>query len=164
MIVMSISKLNLKINNCIMQKENITKITDKVNEVIDEVNEGGESEVIANPTLAGTEDELTGLQVGDTKYKVGGDTPSTPFYVLEIAMGSSLSSADIAKVEEALAQTKPVYLVSSTNYDEGKEEWENSAVEGFCSRDANLLTFQYYNQLYFINSAGVTVYTITTSA
>lgn len=28
--------------------------------------------VIANPTLAGTEAELTGLQVGDTKYKVGG--------------------------------------------------------------------------------------------
>lgn len=28
------------------------------------------TEVIANPTLAGTESNLTGLQVGDTKYKV----------------------------------------------------------------------------------------------
>ena len=28
--------------------------------------------VIANPTLAGTEATLEGLQVGDTKYKVGG--------------------------------------------------------------------------------------------
>lgn len=27
--------------------------------------------VIANPTLAGTEDALTGLQVGDTKYSIG---------------------------------------------------------------------------------------------
>ena len=33
---------------------------------------GGGTEVIANPTLAGTEDALEGLQVGDTKYKVGG--------------------------------------------------------------------------------------------
>lgn len=34
------------------------------------------SSVVANPTLAGTEDDLTGLQVGDTKYKVGGGLPS----------------------------------------------------------------------------------------
>ena len=31
---------------------------------------GGGTEVVANPTLAGTEDDLSGLQVGDTKYKV----------------------------------------------------------------------------------------------
>ena len=33
---------------------------------------GGGTNVVANPTLAGTEADLTGLQVGDTKYKVGG--------------------------------------------------------------------------------------------
>lgn len=33
---------------------------------------GGGTTVVANPTLAGTEADLTGLQVGDTKYKVGG--------------------------------------------------------------------------------------------
>lgn len=33
------------------------------------------SKVIANPTLAGTESALTGLQVGDTKYKVGAEAP-----------------------------------------------------------------------------------------
>ena len=32
--------------------------------------------VVANPTLAGTEADLTGLQVGSTKYKVGGGLPS----------------------------------------------------------------------------------------
>ena len=32
------------------------------------------SKVVANPTLAGTESALTGLQVGDTKYKVSGGT------------------------------------------------------------------------------------------
>lgn len=31
---------------------------------------GGGTTVVANPTLAGTEADLTGLQVGDTKYKV----------------------------------------------------------------------------------------------
>lgn len=32
---------------------------------------GGGTEVIANPTLEGTEEGLNGLQVGETKYKVG---------------------------------------------------------------------------------------------
>lgn len=32
---------------------------------------GGGTEVIANPTLDGTEEGLNGLQVGETKYKVG---------------------------------------------------------------------------------------------
>lgn len=44
----------------------------KLIEVIED--SGGGTEVVANPTLAGTEDALTGLQVGDTKYKV----PSVP--------------------------------------------------------------------------------------
>ena len=33
-------------------------------------NASGGTTVVANPTLAGTEADLTGLQVGDTKYKV----------------------------------------------------------------------------------------------
>jgi len=38
--------------------------------------ESGGTTVVANPTLVGTEDNLTGLQVGETKYKVpqGGST------------------------------------------------------------------------------------------
>ena len=42
-------------------------------EVVDIVNEGiegGDINVVANPTLVGTEDPLTGLQIGDTKYGV----------------------------------------------------------------------------------------------
>lgn len=38
-------------------------------------------EVTANPTLAGTESSLSGLQVGGTKYKVGG----TQLYIHEIS-------------------------------------------------------------------------------
>lgn len=43
---------------------------------------GGGTTVIANPTLEGTEDALTGLQVDETKYKVPvvtyGNTDLTP--------------------------------------------------------------------------------------
>lgn len=45
-----------------------SQVVDIVNEGI----EGGDINVVANPTLAGTEDALTGLQVGNAKYKVGG--------------------------------------------------------------------------------------------
>ena len=46
---------------------------DNLDERVTDLEEsGGGTEVIANPTLAGTEDALEGLQVGDTKYKVSG--------------------------------------------------------------------------------------------
>ena len=41
-----------------------------LNEIAENGGGGGGTTVVANPTLAGTEDALTGLQVGDTKYKV----------------------------------------------------------------------------------------------
>ena len=46
--------------------------------------------IIANPTLAGTETDLTSLQVGDTKYKVGGGLPS----YTNADLGKSLKLAD----------------------------------------------------------------------
>jgi len=43
--------------------------------VVDDLLEaGGGTNVVANPTLAGTEDSLTGIQIGDTKYAVGGSS------------------------------------------------------------------------------------------
>ena len=45
---------------------------------IQEMVSGG-TNVVANPTLAGTEDALTGLQVGETKYSV----PQTHAYRIE---------------------------------------------------------------------------------
>ena len=44
---------------------------------------GGGTNVVANPTLAGTEADLTGLQVGDTKYKVGGSSGGGVLVVTE---------------------------------------------------------------------------------
>lgn len=51
--------------------------------------------VVANPTLAGTEDALIGLQVGDTKYKVGGGGESSPnlFYHI-VATGSDYHTVE----------------------------------------------------------------------
>lgn len=46
--------------------------------------------IIANPTLAGTEADLEGLQVGNTKYKIGGGLPS---YTND-DLGKSLKLAD----------------------------------------------------------------------
>lgn len=40
---------------------------------------GDATKVVANPTLAGTEAALEGLQVGTTKYKVGGGIDSVNF-------------------------------------------------------------------------------------
>ncbi len=39
--------------------------------------EGGIGNVVANPEVAGTETELTALQVGDTKYKIT-QNPNVP--------------------------------------------------------------------------------------
>lgn len=46
---------------------------------------GDATKVTANPTLAGTEAALTGLQVGDTKYKAGGVLPVIQFTQIELA-------------------------------------------------------------------------------
>jgi len=41
-----------------------------IEELIEEGGGGGGTPVVANPELAGDEDDLQGLQVGDTKYKI----------------------------------------------------------------------------------------------
>lgn len=57
----------------VRNKDDINAILDEMTalNIGKEISDAGTT-VIANPTLAGTEADLTGLQVGDTKYKVGG--------------------------------------------------------------------------------------------
>lgn len=62
-----------------MKNYKVKTLTDKYNstvkiypKVIEECLPEGIVGVVANPTLAGTEASLTGLQIGETKYKVGG--------------------------------------------------------------------------------------------
>ena len=47
----------------------------------------GGTEVVANPTLAGTEPVLTGLQVGDNKYSIpegGGSSPELYLHTINL--------------------------------------------------------------------------------
>lgn len=93
-------------------------------------NASGGTEVAANPTLAGTEADLTGLQVGDTKYKVpegGGGVVLVVNETLdatvtldktwqEIFDAASTGVVFIVAVEEMEVQTK---LVASVYVNEG---------------------------------------------
>lgn len=51
--------------------------------------------VVANPTLAGTEADLTGLQVGDTKYAIPAGGSYTPNLVSAYGMGAEPASDDV---------------------------------------------------------------------
>lgn len=83
---------------------------DKDNNV---VYEGYEThEVVANPTLAGTEDNLTGLKIGDTKYKVSsGDN-----YMLKVNLTYSSSAGEyitdytLQEICNAASSGKLVYI------------------------------------------------------
>lgn len=52
---------------------------------------GGGTNVVANPTLAGTEADLTGLQVGDTKYAIPAGSGTTTLYQHYITLSSKLA-------------------------------------------------------------------------
>lgn len=71
---MAIDKINIKYNNPVMDQENIEKIANKVNEIIDEP---AGTEVEANVQLVGDESNLSSIQIGDNKYKVSQVDPST---------------------------------------------------------------------------------------
>ena len=55
---------------------------DVATEIVEQSGSG--TEVIANPELAGTEDDLIGLQVGETKYKVGSSSTNRPRQIISI--------------------------------------------------------------------------------
>ena len=82
---------------------------------------GGGTEVIANPTLAGTEDVLTGLQVGDTKYKV--DTSQKLYehnITMKVTSNNSILGAihiittDSAKIDSA-SKLANLYMFVASN-------------------------------------------------
>jgi len=55
---------------------------------------GGGTTVVANPTLAGTEDSLTGLQVGDTKYAVSGGGGGGGVLVVSVTFEGETATLD----------------------------------------------------------------------
>ena len=68
-----------------MSKQEILLSNSAIEFLKDEI--GGGTNVVANPTLDGTETALTGLQVGETKYKVpqgGGETTNLYLHSISI--------------------------------------------------------------------------------
>lgn len=72
------------------------------------------NEVIANPTLAGTEDDLTGIEIGGIKYKVpqGGGSSQTLYTVFDIGTRLNGKVFNYTKFVSFLAD-----LGFSTNYE-----------------------------------------------
>ena len=67
-----------------------------------------EGQVVANPTLAGTEAELTGLQVGDTKYKIPEGTVVTANPTLA-GTEADLESIEIGDTKYKVGGGKQLY-------------------------------------------------------
>lgn len=77
-ITRKLKELGLKINGVEPKGDTTSEI---IKGIADDYTGGGTT-VVANPTLAGTEEELTGLQVGETKFKVGGGDENTSITTL----------------------------------------------------------------------------------
>ena len=77
------------------------------------------TKVTANPTLAGTEAELTGLEVGDTKYKV--PTPTTVVANPELAgTESDLEGLQVGETKYKIGGGKQLYQHNITiNHTDG---------------------------------------------
>lgn len=76
---------------------------------------GGGTTVVANPTLAGTEAALAGLQVGNTKYKVG--SVENGYVVIDITSGSagtinSVKFNDVEKGANWLKDSQTAVILS----------------------------------------------------
>ena len=69
--------------------------------------------VVANPTLAGDEDSLTGIQIGDTKYAVGGGSGDGAF-VVNFDRNTGALDKTWKEISTA-AKTKPVVIIASKN-------------------------------------------------
>lgn len=74
---------------------------------------GSGTSVVANPTLTGNEDSLTGLQVGNTKYAVGG------VLMLNVTVGESSATLDKtgAEITQAARTGTIVYYVMDNAQD-----------------------------------------------
>lgn len=121
--------------------------------MVDGTISGGGTSVEANPTLAGTEDSLTGIQIGETKYAVGGSSGggvlvvhrslvgTPPAFTLdktwqEIFDAASTGAAFIADVEEEEVGTKlvtTVYVDSGVYYCEDSSElvYSTDSADGY---------------------------------
>ena len=122
--------------------------------LIEVIEQGGGTEVIANPTLAGTEDDLTGMQVGDTKYKVGG---APKLYRNSIKMTFSTPDSNIIIVFYSFAKLPATMTFSDVvnlllSYGVNTDYWRGliSSSESYASYIENNIT--YYTHDVWISS------------
>ena len=93
--------------------EDLMMYGEDITEIIDEITKnytggGGGTTVVANPTLAGTESDLTGLQVGETKYKVDTGT--------NVVANPELEGGEDALTSLQVGNTKYAIQSGGTNY------------------------------------------------
>lgn len=137
------------------------------------------SEVIANPTMAGTEDELTGLEVDGTKYKITGGGGGTSDYtqltnkpsINNVTLNGDKTSSDLGLASQASVtdiNSKIPSQASSTNQLADKDFVNSSistatatfrgtftSLSALQATDGNMNDYAFYNHT---DSAGNTVY------
>ena len=124
---------------------------------------GGGTTVIANPPLAGTEDPLTGLQVGDIKYKV----PEESALYLHIIDANDIKALIVSKSNVAMSKNdfaKYLYdngLTSVSNRYPGIAGNDGSnplnSYYGFYASNATTLLAIYKELTFAVSGSSVTI-------
>lgn len=116
------------------QKKYISKHTGaEIDEAVEAVLDGDVgTTVVANPTLAGTEAALTGLQVDETKYSVGGMTNPMTAAGDMIVGGTDGAPDKLAKASES-----GCFLRGDTSDDLTKPRWAPLIPQNFVRQAGN---------------------------
>lgn len=97
------------------------------------------TEVVANPTLAGTESELTGLQVGSTKYKIGSGRGHKVVIYLRSDFEDDIS----------VRYTTPEYKEERVDLQHGRNVLENVAIINEISTGGGYYLDEFQGYVYF---------------
>lgn len=109
---------------------------------------GGGTTVVANPEMAGTESALTGLQVGDTKYKV---PAGNSLYVHQIRYdASNISTSIICSMDTAFSLSTLAQWLYNHNFNSSMNSYPTVAQ---LERDAN--KFDVYGGIYSSNGTSI---------
>ena len=119
-----------------MSKNSEILLTDSAVDFLKEEIGGGGATVVANPELSGDEADLTGLQVGDTKYKVPSGSGIEYIRLNLVPVGSTnpgiISDEDYNKLIDgnALILVNGIIVYIPTGYDENDNVICSSVVMG----------------------------------
>ena len=103
----------------------------------------GGTEVVANPTLAGTEGDLTGLQVGDTKYKVPDEVVANPTPGVD---DTALTGLQVGDTKYKIKYYKHIVTILSNN------EYDSAKIELLCVNNTPFTTTTFMSYMQDINT------------